>query len=191
MKYNIPDNRKIIVYPGRLTEWKGQINFLKIIESFKDNQIICYFVGDDKNKSYVLKLIKEINKRNIKKNCKILGHLSKENLKMMYKCADLVISAPLTPEGFGRTISESLAMKKIILSYDYGGAKEQLNELNDIYKTSPHNNLEMKNKIEQILTLSQSYKDKLGFISREHVIKNFSKENMIKNYFNFYQSKVL
>ena len=31
----------------------------------------------------------------------------------MYKIADIVISAPLTPEGFGRTISESLAMKKI------------------------------------------------------------------------------
>ena len=191
LKYDIPDNRKIIVYPGRLTEWKGQINFLKIIESFKDNQIICYFVGDDKNKSYVLKLMNEINKRNINQSCKILGHLSRENLKMMYRCADIVISSPLTPEGFGRTISESLAMKKIILSYDYGGAKEQLNELSKIYKISPHDNLEMRNKIEQVLTLSQAYKDKLGFISRKHVIKNFSNKKMLENYLNFYQNIVL
>ena len=31
-KYNIPSDKKIILYPGRLTNWKGQIEFLNIIE---------------------------------------------------------------------------------------------------------------------------------------------------------------
>ncbi len=190
-KYNITEEKKIILYPGRLTEWKGQINFLKIIESYKDKQIICYFAGDDKNQSYTSKLIKEINKKGIRKNCKVLGHLSKENLKMMYKVADIVISAPLTPEGFGRTISESLAMKKIILSYDYGGAKDQLAKLSAIYKISPHNILELKNKIEKVLALSNEYKNNLNSIARQHVINNFSKEKMLENYLSFYQNTVL
>ena len=190
-EFNITSEKKIILYPGRLTEWKGQINFLKIIESYKDDQIICYFVGDDKNKSYASKLINEINKKGIRQNCKVLGHLSKENLKMMYKIADIVISAPLTPEGFGRTISESLAMKKIILSYDYGGAKDQLAGLNTIYKIPPNNNSELKNKIDKVLTLSDDYKNNLGSISRQHVINNFSKEKMLEGYLSFYQNTVL
>ena len=66
---------------------------------------------------------------------------------MMYKCANVVISAPIKPEGFGRVISESLAMEKIILCYDYGGAMDQLNGLDKIYKVSPLDHKEMKNKI--------------------------------------------
>ena len=190
-EFNITSEKKIILYPGRLTEWKGQINFLKIIKFYKDDQIICYFVGDDKNKSYASKLINEINKKGISQNCKVLGLLSKENLKMMYKIADIVISAPLIPEGFGRTISESLAMKKIILSYDYGGAKDQLAGLNTIYKVSPNNNSELKNKIDKVLTLSNDYKNDLGSISRQHVINNFSKEKMLEGYLSFYQNTVL
>ena len=190
-KYGLSDKKKIILYPGRLTKWKGQINFLKIMESYKNDQIICYFVGDDKNKSYASKLISEINKRNLQQNCKITGHLSKDDLKMMYKCADIVISAPLEPEGFGRTVSESLAMKKIVLCYDYGGARDQLNGLDEIYKVSLHDQTEMKNKIDKIIKLSNPYKDNLGSISRRHVIKNFSKEKMLEGYLNFYQNIVL
>ena len=190
-KNNISSEKKIILYPGRLTEWKGQINFLKIMESYNDDQIICYFVGDDKNKSYASKLISEINKRNLQQNCKIIGHLSKEDLRMMYICADIVISAPLKPEGFGRVISESLAMKKIILCYDYGGAKDQLNGLDKIYKVSPNDQAQMRNKIDNIIKLSKSHKDNLGSVSRRHVIENFSKEKMLEGYLSFYQNTVL
>ena len=190
-KYNLSSEKKIILYPGRLTKWKGQINFLKIMESYNDDQIICYFAGDDKNKSYASKLISEIKKKNLQQNCKIIGHLSKEDLKMMYICADIVVSAPLKPEGFGRVISESLAMKKIILCYDYGGAKDQLNGLDKIFKIAPNDQVEMKNRIDTIIKLSKSHKDNLGSVSRRHVIKNFSKEKMLEGYLNFYQNIVL
>ena len=190
-KYNISNEKKIILYPGRLTEWKGQINFLKIMESYNDDQIICYFVGDDKNISYTSKLTSEINKRHLQQNCKIVGHLSKEDLKMMYICADIIISAPLKPEGFGRIVSESLAMKKIILCYDYGGAKDQLHGLDEIYKVSPNDQVEMRNKIDKIIKLSKSHKNNLGSVSRKHVIENFSKEKMLEGYLKFYQNIVL
>ena len=190
-KYKIPSNKKIILYPGRLTDWKGQIEFLNIIESFKNKKIICYFVGDDKNQSYTKKLLKEIKDKGIEKNCKILGHLSSKDLKMMYICSDLVISTPKKPEGFGRTIAESLLMKKIILAYNYGGAQEQLEELNSIYKISPHDQDELKIKITKSLNLSNSYKEKLGIVSRKHIIKNFSKQKMLDGYLKFYQKKVL
>ena len=191
LKFNIPSNKKIILFPGRLTQWKGQIKFLNIIESYKDEQIIFYFIGDDKNISYYSKLINEINKRNLARNCKILGHLSKQNLKMIYKCADVIISAPLKPEGFCRTISESLAMKKIILSYNFGGAKDQLSGLDEIYKVTPHDHVEMKNKIDQVLKLSNEHQNNLGFISRRHVVDNFSKDRMLDNYLQFYQNTAL
>ena len=43
-KYNIPSDKRIILYPGRLTEWKGQLNFLEVLKNFRDNNIFCFFV---------------------------------------------------------------------------------------------------------------------------------------------------
>jgi len=186
-KNNISPDNKIILFPGRLTKWKGQIEFLNIVNALKDRKIIFYFIGDDKNTSYKNKFINEINKKNLNNICRVLGNLNAEELKIMYKCSDIVISAPLKPEGFGRIISESLAMKKIILAYNYGGAKDQINKLDDLYKVNPGELNELKNKIIKVLDMDQITINNLGNIARQHVLKNFSKNLMLESYYNFYQ----
>ena len=165
-----------------------QLEFLKIAQYFKDEPIAFYFVGDDKNTSYLKKLNKEIVKKNLKHNCCILGHLNKNELKIMYKCSDIVISAPLKPEGFCRIISETLSMKKIILAYNFGGAKNQLDGLDSIYKIVPKDFNEMKNKIINVLQLTESQIDNMGVVARQHIINKFSKEKMLSSYFNFYEA---
>ena len=186
-KNNISPDNKIILFPGRLTKWKGQIEFLNIVSALKDKKIIFYFIGDDKNTSYKNKFINEINKKNLNNVCRVLGNLNSEELKIMYKCSDIVISAPLKPEGFGRIISESLAMKKIILAYNYGGAKDQIDKLDDLYKLNPGQPNELKNRILKVLEMDQVTINNLGNIAREHVSKNFSKNLMLESYYNFYQ----
>ena len=184
---NINSDKKIILFPGRLTSWKGQIEFLEVVEYFKDQPIVFYFVGDNKNNSYYKKLIQEINLKKLNNNCRILGHLNKDKLKIMFQCSDLIISAPIRPEGFGRVISEALSMKKIILAYNYGGAKDQLNFLDNLYKITPLKISEMIAKINIALKLDKEDNLKMGMKAREHVVKNFSKEKMLKSYLNFYQ----
>ena len=186
-KFNIDLNKKIILFPGRLTFWKGQIEFLKIVEHFRNLPIIFYFAGDDKNKSYLDRFTKTIMKKKLSENCKILGNLKKDELKMMYNYSNLVISAPLQPEGFGRTISESLAMKKIVLAYDYGGVKDQLEWLDNIYKVENKNTLQMIAKINIVLNLNEDELINLGNKARKHIINNFSKINMQNLYLNFYR----
>ena len=109
---------------------------------------------------------------------------------MMYLCSDIVISAPLRPEGFGRSISETLAMKKIILAYNFGGAKNQLDKLDSIYKIKPLDFKEMKNKINLVLKLRESEIHEIGIIARQHIINFFSNEHMLSSYNNFYQEIV-
>ena len=184
---NITDNKKIILIPGRLTKWKGQLEFLEIIEKLKDNPYIFYFVGDDKNSSYKNKLLKQINKKKLNNLIKFFGHLNQNELKMIYNCADIVISCPLKEEGFGRTISESLLMKKIILAYNFGGAKNQLTGLDDIYKITPHAQSELINRIQTILNSSSENYNNLKEISRLHIVNNFSKQHMLDQYLNLYK----
>ena len=106
----------------------------------------------------------------------------------MYKCSNIVISAPLKPEGFCRIVSETLSMKKIILAYDFGGARNQLDGLDPIYKIFPQNFNELKNKIISVLKLEENRIDQMGTIARQHVINKFSKEKMLSSYVNFYEA---
>ncbi|MDC0195054.1 glycosyltransferase [Alphaproteobacteria bacterium] len=185
-KYNIVNDKKIILYPGRLTQWKGQIEFLNIIEKLKDHPYFFYFVGDEKNTSYTKKLIQLIERKKLSENCKILGHLNKEDLKMMYQCSDLIVSFPLKPEGFGRIVSEALSMKKIIIAHNIGGANNQLEKLDSIYKIDSKEE-ELLERIILILNSSQEKFDKLKQIGREHVINNFSKKQMLNKYVDLYE----
>ena len=82
-------------------------------------------------------------------------------------------------------------MKKIILSYNYGGAKNQLDNLDDIYKIKPNDQKEMKNRMDKVLELPNEVKVNLGNISRQHIIDNFSTTKMLNKYLYFYQDIVL
>ena len=189
-KKKINLEKKIILYPGRLTEWKGQIEFLKLIEFYKNQPVIFYFVGDNKNLSFYSKFIKKINDKNINEQCRVLGHLNREELKMMYQCSDIIISAPLKPEGFGRIASESLSMKKIFLGYNFGGIKNQIEQLDSVYKVKPFDLIEMKNKINLVLNLEEDEIINMGNIARKHIIRSFSKDNMLNLYNNFYEKVI-
>ena len=128
---------------------------------------------------------------NLKNKCKILGNLTTKELKIMYFISDLILSTPNKPEGFGRIISEALSMKKMILAFNYGGAKDQLNKLDSIYKAEPLNYHIIDQKINTILSLSKEEKNNLSKKGREHVVKFFSKKEMVYNYKNFYESKAI
>ena len=189
-KYEFPAEKKIILFPGRLTRWKGQIEFLKVIESLDYKKFKCFFVGDDANQSYAQRLINLINKKKLGSVCKITGKLSQKDLRMFYKNSDIVVSAPTKPEGFGRIISEALSMKKIVLAYDYGGAKEQMLGLDKLYAVKPNNIDEFVKKINTVINLSYETKEDLGEIARKHVTERFSKKEMLDNYLKFYNSLI-
>ena len=73
------------------------------------------------------------------------------------------------------------------MAYNYGGAKDQIDKLDDLYKINPGQLNELKNKIVKVLEMDQISINNLGNIAREHVSTNFSKNLMLKSYYNFYQ----
>ncbi len=186
-KNSINPNKKIILYPARLTNWKGHLEFLDVFKKINDENYFLYFVGDTKKQSYSQKVQYKINDLNLNNNCKIIGNLNKDDLKIMYYLSSIIVSLPIQSEGFGRIVGEALVMRKKILAFNYGGVKDQLEGLDEIYKAEPlvYDNLHLKlqdlAKIdnERFLTISNN--------SRNHIINNFSKEQMVKKYINLYE----
>ena len=186
-KYSIRDDQKIFLYPGRITEWKGQYEFISKIEKINMNGRVIIFAGDTSNISHTNLLKREIKNKNLTDKCKILGSLNDQDLKIAYSLSDLVLSLPIRPEGFGRTISETISMKKIVIAKNIGGVFDQLKDLDKIYKIEDGDMGQLSEKIEQIMQLQEDFKENLVNKGRDHVRNNFSLHNMVSNYFNFYE----
>ncbi len=185
-KFNIDINKKIILFPARLTSWKGQIEFLQVVKEISKENIAVYFIGDYKNSSYTHLLQKKIKEFNLENICKIVGNLDFNDLKIMYSLSDLVVSFPLRPEGFGRVISEALCMQKMVLAFNYGGVKNQLANLDQIFKTEPLVYQSLGSKIKNILNLNKEKKFNLTLEAQQYVAKHFSKSEMLKKYKEIY-----
>ena len=89
--------------------------------------------------------------------------------------SDIVISSSIRPEGFGRTVSEALAMNKLLIAPNQGGTKEQL-EIFDSNLLYDVTNLDsFKKALDYAIFNIDLHKSK----RREYVISNFSLISMI------------
>ena len=188
-KYQIDNSKKLILYPARLANWKGQIEFLEIFNKMQNNDFLLYFVGDTKNQSYTEKLQNRIQSLNLNHSCKIIGNQSRNDLKILYYLSSIVVLFPLQAEGFGRIISEALIMKKKILSFNYGGVKDQLEKLDEIYKVNPYKYSDIACKLQNILKLDNEKFSNISSQSKEYISKSFSKSQMVKSYVNLYEQQ--
>ena len=146
------------------------------------------FAGETKNESYTKLVRDKIKKNNLEGVCKILGSVNQDEMRSLYQIVDLSVSFPLRAEGFGRTVSESLYSKTPVLAFDYGGVKNQLANLSDMFKVKPKDYQALPAKIEKLLSLSEVEK-KEAIEGVQSVIKsNFSKTNMVNQYLKLYES---
>ena len=187
-RHQIDKSKKIILFPARLTRWKGQLEFVDVIKKITTESILVLFAGDTKNDSYTKQLREKINKSNLNDTFKILGSINREEMRLLFDIADLSVSLPLRAEGFGRTISESLYSGTPVIAFNYGGAKNQLEHLSDFFKSTPQDYGSLPNKIDLLLNLSSNQKVKIFQNVKTVIENNFSKENMVNQYLEFYES---
>jgi len=187
-RHQIDKSKKIILFPARLTRWKGQLEFVDVIRKISTESILVLFAGDTKNDSYTKQLLEKINKSNLNNTFKILGSVKQEEMRLLFDIADLSVSLPLRAEGFGRTISESLYSGTPVIAFNYGGAKNQIENLSDFFKSTPQDYVSLPNKIDVLLNLSGDQKIKILQNIKTVIENNFSKENMINQYLEFYES---
>ena len=180
--------KKIILFPARVTSWKGQLEFIDVLKKMNTQNILVLFAGDTKNKSYTKLVRDKIKQNNLEGVCKILGSVNQDEMRSLYQIADLSVSFPLRAEGFGRTVSESLYSKTPVLAFDCGGVKNQLASLSGIFKVKPQDFQALPAKIEKLLSLSEVEKKEALEGVQSVIESNFSKINMVNQYLKLYES---
>ena len=128
-KWGILENKKIILMPGRLTSWKGQELFLEAINlvniELGYEAFYGIILGSDQGRDlYKKKLIRLVEQYRMNNQIKFIDHC--KNMVLAYQISDLVVSASIEPEAFGRISVEAQAMKKIIIASNIGGSNETI-----------------------------------------------------------------
>ncbi|MFT4902208.1 MAG: glycosyltransferase involved in cell wall biosynthesis [Lentimonas sp.] len=121
----------VITLPGRITRWKGPLDFIQIIAALKVKGIPVHglLVGEPhpKKLDFQAALKTAIQAAGLGNDITLVGHRS--DLREVMAVSDVVVSCSTAPEAFGRVSLEALALGKPVAGYAHGGVAEQLNAL--------------------------------------------------------------
>ena len=179
--WKVDKNKKIILMPGRLTAWKGQETFIEALnlvnkelgyESF--NAVI---LGSDQGRDIYTKKIKRLAEQyRLTSQLKFIEHC--KNMPLAYKISDIIVSASVEPEAFGRVAVEAQSMEKPIIASDIGGSNETIIDNVTGFLFQSGNAEALSKKIVEVLQLDESRLKSIGIEGRKNVIKKFNVEKM-------------
>ena len=180
-EWGLIPNLFTILMPGRLTYWKGQeilieaINIL--IEDYNISNFQVIVLGSDQGrKVYKKKLINLVQRYRLGQKIKFIEHC--KEMPLAYSLADVVVSASIEPEAFGRVSVEAQAMGKPIIASNHGGSKETIlkDKSGFLYKFDDPRQL-AKN-LHMVIELDQDKLSDIGNEGRKNITKKFDVEAM-------------
>lgn len=120
-----------LTLPGRITRWKGQLDFIKVIAGLKEKEIPVHglIVGEPhpKKLEFLEEVKNAIRAAGVEKNVTLVGHRS--DLREVMAASDVVVSCSTDPEAFGRVTLEALSLGRPVAAYAHGGVAEQLDAM--------------------------------------------------------------
>ena len=124
-EWRLPDELPLILFPGRITRWKGQHVFLKALASLPHRHFFAVILGDDKgHETYRTELEQQIVDSGLSGHVRIANHTS--YISEAYMLSKLVVATSLDPEAFGRVVLEAQAMGKPVIATNHGGPRETM-----------------------------------------------------------------
>ena len=180
-KWNINDEKKIILMPGRLTSWKGQELFIEAINLAKIElgyeAFHAVILGNDQGRDlYKKKLIRLTEQYRLTNQIKFIDHC--EDMALAYKVSDIIVSASIEPEAFGRVAVEAQSMEKLIIASNIGGSNETINDEKTGFLFKSGDAESLSKKIIRGLTMDETSINLIGKKGRDNIIKKFNVEKM-------------
>ncbi len=180
-QWEINRGKKLILMPGRLTSWKGQELFIEAInlvnKELGHEAFYAVILGSAQGrKIYKKKLMRLVEQYRLNDQLRFIDECKK--MPTAYKIADIVVSASIEPEAFGRVSVEAQSMEKPIIASNIGGSNETIinNKTGILFESGKADSL--SKKIIEVLQLDESTLKSMGNEGRKNVIKKFNIEKM-------------
>ncbi len=180
-EWGLIQNNFTILMPGRLTSWKGQENFIEalniLIEDYNISNFQAVILGSDQGrKVYKKKLINLVQRYRLGQKIKFFEHC--KEMPVAYSLADVIVSASIEPEAFGRVSVEAQAMEKPIIASNIGGSKETILKGKSGFLYKHDDPRELAKILNNVIQLDQDAFNSIGNEGRKNISKKFDVEAM-------------
>ncbi|MFN8947487.1 MAG: glycosyltransferase family 4 protein [Alphaproteobacteria bacterium] len=126
-QWNLEGASPVILLPGRLTRWKGQLDFIAALVRLPDRNFIAVLAGDAQERDgYLAELRAAIAAAGLEENTRIPGHCS--DMPAAFMAADVIVAPSIEPEAFGRVAVEAQAMGKPLVASRLGAQTETVRD---------------------------------------------------------------
>ncbi len=180
-EWELSSNKFTILMPGRLTYWKGQEKLIEamniLIEDYNISNFQVIVLGSDQGrKVYKKKLINLVQRYRLGPRIKFIEHC--KEMPLAYSLADVVVSASIEPEAFGRVSIEAQAMAKPIIASNHGGSKETILKDKSGFLYKHDDPRQLAKILNEVIQLDQETLHEIGMEGRKNVTKKFDVESM-------------
>ncbi|MBU1167485.1 glycosyltransferase family 4 protein [Patescibacteria group bacterium] len=174
-KYNIPRNKVIISFAGRLIREKG---ITSLLESFaelikEEENVFLLVMGDGP-------LLPEISDKYGKdKNIRLLGGVNHSRVMNILAASDIVVQPSVYPEGLSTILLESGLNECAVISTPMGGAKEVIIDSNYGIIINPNSQEELVKAMKYLIE-NKTYRNKIAQNLHERVLTHFNWDQTAK-----------
>ena len=191
--WNLEVEKKTILLPGRITEWKGHEMFIEAMNKINiqlgHKSFKAVILGSDQGRDlYKKKLIRLVEQYRMNDQIKFVDHC--ENMPLAYKISDLIVSTSIEPEAFGRIAVEAQSMEKPIIASNLGGSKETIvnNKTGILFDAGDSDDL--SKKIIEFFNFDKSTIEQMGKEGRKNVSAKFNVEKMCFSTYSEYKKLI-
>jgi glycosyltransferase involved in cell wall biosynthesis len=175
-QWRVPDGVPVVMLPGRLTRWKGGLDFVAAIAALGRRDLFCLMVGAEQRPGFRRELEAAVERHHLSALFRIVEDC--HDMPAAYMLADVVVSASTDPEGFGRIIVEAQAMGRPVVATDHGGARETIVPGVTGWLVPPNDPVALGAAIAAALSLAPADRSLLARRAMAHVAEHFTREQM-------------
>lgn len=179
-KYQLK-GKKIVVFSGKLTVYKGVKYLIKAAKKIKAEILIAGHGPERKN-------LEEIVKNNKITNVKFLGHFSNNTNELikLYSRADVFVAPSIWDEPLGLVILEAMACQTPVVVTRKGGIPLMVKNGKNGLFIRPRNTTDIVEKINYLLS-NEAIRKKMGQKAREIAEKKFSWQIIAEKFIDIYK----
>lgn len=175
-EWRVPEDVPVIVFPGRITRWKGHGVFIEALARLPHRRFLALLVGDDTGHAeYRQELEKLVATRELEGCVRMVG--ATPRMAEAYTLSRFVVATSTAPEAFGRVVLEAQAMGRAVIATNHGGARETV--LPDVtgWLVNPGDPQALAERIAYALAAPDAQLSDMGMHGMEHA-RQFTAERM-------------
>lgn len=186
-QWNLRPGKPVVVMPGRLTRWKGQLVFIEALARLPDRNFEAVMVGDAQERDgYVDELHASLKRLNLTDVVRIPGHCS--DMPAAFMAADVIVTPSIEPEAFGRVAVEAQAMGCPVVASRLGAQTETVLDGVTGFLFPPGDAQALAEGITRALALPADQRQAMAKKARDRVLTSYSVQAMCEATLKVYRS---